>query len=95
MSPAQQSALAAESVPLSDVVSPDSLVAGFDAAIAKAFEQLSNTGDASLTEHRAVGRAGLPSTVIGLLFHGAEHTARHAGQVVTTALVVRQALPAG
>jgi hypothetical protein len=26
----------------------------------------------------------LPTTVLGALFHGAEHTARHAGQLVTT-----------
>jgi hypothetical protein len=38
---------------------------------------------------RAVGRAQLPSTVIGLLFHGAEHSARHAGQIATLAKVVR------
>jgi hypothetical protein len=35
-----------------------------------------------------VGRGRLPSTVIGLLFHAAEHTQRHAGQVVTTARIV-------
>ena len=31
----------------------------------------------------------LPSTVIGLLFHAAEHTQRHMGQMVTTAKFVR------
>jgi hypothetical protein len=36
-----------------------------------------------------VGRAGLPSTVIGLLFHLAEHAQRHAGQALTTAKIVR------
>ena len=39
-------------------------------------------------EARSVGRAQLPTTVIGLLFHAAEHTQRHAGQAVTTARVV-------
>jgi uncharacterized damage-inducible protein DinB len=34
---------------------------------------------------RGVGRAGLPSTVGGLLVHCAEHTQRHTGQAVTTA----------
>jgi uncharacterized damage-inducible protein DinB len=37
---------------------------------------------------RGVGRAGLPSTVGGLLVHCAEHTQRHVGQAVTTAKVV-------
>lgn len=39
-------------------------------------------------EERGVGRAGLPSTVGGLLVHCADHTQRHAGQMVTTAKVV-------
>jgi uncharacterized damage-inducible protein DinB len=34
---------------------------------------------------RGVGRAGLPSTVGGLLVHCAEHTQRHTGQAITTA----------
>jgi hypothetical protein len=41
-----------------------------------------------LVEARSVGRAKLPTTVIGLLFHAAEHTQRHAGQAVTPARVV-------
>ena len=57
----------------------------FDAAMA----QLRATPPASLNDARAVGRAALPTTVLGLLFHAAEHSQRHAGQVVTTAKVVR------
>jgi hypothetical protein len=38
-----------------------------------------------LLDFRGVGRAQLPSTVLGLLFHGAEHMQRHVGQAVTTA----------
>lgn len=37
--------------------------------------------EGELLEARAVGRAGLPSTVLGLLFHAAEHAQRHAAQV--------------
>ena len=51
--------------------------------------QLRATPPASLLDARAVGRAGLPTTVLGLLFHAAEHSQRHAGQVVTTAKIVR------
>lgn len=40
-------------------------------------------------EARGVGRAGLPTTVVGLLIHAAEHTQRHVGQAVTTAKVLR------
>jgi uncharacterized damage-inducible protein DinB len=47
------------------------------------------TADArTLFEARPVGRAKLPSTVIGLLYHAAEHTVRHAGQALTTAKIL-------
>jgi hypothetical protein len=64
------------------------LVAEFDAAVDRALEQLRSTADATLLEPREVGRGRLPSTVIGLLFHAAEHTQRHVGQLVTTARFV-------
>jgi uncharacterized damage-inducible protein DinB len=38
----------------------------------------------ALLAPRSVGRSALPSTVLGLLFHAAEHAQRHAGQVATT-----------
>jgi uncharacterized damage-inducible protein DinB len=34
---------------------------------------------------REVGRARLPSTVLGLLYHAAEHAQRHAGQIAIIA----------
>jgi uncharacterized damage-inducible protein DinB len=42
-----------------------------------------------LQDVRSVGRAGLPTTLVGLLIHIAEHTQRHVGQLITTAKVVR------
>jgi hypothetical protein len=38
---------------------------------------------ATLREPRTVGRKRLPTTVIGLLTHIAEHTQRHIGQAIT------------
>ena len=35
-----------------------------------------------------VGRAGLPTTTLGLLFHAAEHSTRHAGQAISTAKIL-------
>jgi hypothetical protein len=35
-----------------------------------------------------VGRAALPTNVLGLIFHAAEHMQRHAGQLVTTAKIL-------
>jgi uncharacterized damage-inducible protein DinB len=43
----------------------------------------------SLADYRSVGRANLPSTVGGLVFHAAEHTQRHVGQLLVTAKVVQ------
>ena len=67
----------------------DSLRAELAAAIEGALDQLRRTPGQLLLEPRAVGRQHLPSTVLGLLFHGAEHAARHAGQALTTAKIVR------
>jgi uncharacterized damage-inducible protein DinB len=64
-------------------------VARVHAAIDVALAQLRATPRAALLEAREVGRARLPSTVLGLLFHVAEHTQRHTGQVIATAKVVR------
>ena len=44
----------------------------------------------ALYEPRGVGRQALPTTVIGLLVHIAEHTQRHLGQAITLSQVVRQ-----
>lgn len=54
-----------------------------------ALAQLSVTPDDVLDENRPVGRARLPATVRGLLFHAAEHMTRHTGQIITTARIVR------
>ena len=65
------------------------LLAGARAAVEAALEQLRRTDPATLDEAREVGRAKLPSTARGLLMHGAEHAVRHAGQIATTARIVR------
>lgn len=66
-----------------------SLVADAVAAMDAALAHLRATRREDLLAPRAVGRAGLPSTVLGLLFHVGEHASRHLGQIVTTAKVVR------
>jgi uncharacterized damage-inducible protein DinB len=58
------------------------------AEINKALGFLKNVQPESLFEERFVGRRKLPTNVFGLLFHIAEHTARHVGQLVTTAKIV-------
>jgi uncharacterized damage-inducible protein DinB len=83
----QKAAFKAESATQSGNVA--ALLAGVTAAIDKALAQLRATPETTLFDARAVGRAQLPTTVIGLLFHAAEHSQRHAGQVVTTVKIVR------
>ena len=61
------------------------LSARVDAAVA----ELRTIDVTTLTDFRGVGRAQLPSTVIGCLVHGAEHAMRHVGQLSVTARLVR------
>lgn len=55
---------------------------------------LSGVDPATLPDFRSVGRAELPSTVGGLLFHAAEHSMRHVGQLLVTARVLGEYNPA-
>jgi uncharacterized damage-inducible protein DinB len=88
LSAAQLARLAAEGDPDRSAGAAERLVAEFDAAIERALHQVRTTPESTLLHPRSVGRARLPSTVIGLLVHVAEHTQRHVGQLVTTARVV-------
>ena len=60
------------------------LVEAFQEQVENCLQKLKNIEAQTLTEKRGVGRAQLPSTVIGLLFHAAEHTMRHTGQLLVT-----------
>ncbi|MBC7567062.1 MAG: DinB family protein [Pedobacter sp.] len=65
------------------------LVERFNRQVDTAMGQLMTIDGDTLTQYRGVGRAGLPSTVIGLLVHAAEHTMRHVGQLMVTAAVIK------
>jgi len=82
LTPQQLTYLAAESKERSHDV--QSLLQSFNQQVDKAIQQLSETDESTLTQPRGVGRAQLPSTVIGLLVHAAEHTMRHTGQLMVT-----------
>jgi uncharacterized damage-inducible protein DinB len=66
----------------------EELVSTLQQTIGRALNQLRATSAESLTNSREVGRAKLPSTVLGLLFHAAEHAQRHSGQLTTTARIL-------
>jgi uncharacterized damage-inducible protein DinB len=91
LSDAQKRALAAEGAPGEPPATLADLSAELDAAIERALAQLRATSADGLLVERRVGRAGLPSNVLGLLFHAAEHSTRHVGQAITTARVLRRA----
>ena len=69
-------------------ITVEQLVKNFDEQVDKAIKQLIETPENSLLEKRGVGRAQLPSNVLGLLFHAAEHTMRHTGQLLVTARIL-------
>ena len=59
--------------------------------IRSAVAELRTIDPATLGDFREVGRARLPSTVIGCLAHAAEHAMRHVGQLSVTVRIVRSA----
>ncbi|RFM30299.1 DinB family protein [Deminuibacter soli] len=63
----------------------------FNKQVDAAITQLHTTGESDLLQPRGVGRKQLPSNVLGLLVHAAEHTQRHTGQLLVTAKVVSYA----
>ena len=65
-------------------ISLNSLINNFNKQVDESLKQLSTTNEALLVDYRSVGRKQLPSTVGGLLFHAAEHTMRHVGQLLVT-----------
>ncbi len=88
LSETQMQSLKAEGIEKSEIT-VQQLIENFNKQVEKAIFQLKNTDEKTLTEVRGVGRAKIPSTVIGLLFHAAEHTTRHLGQLLVTSKVVK------
>lgn len=80
--------LAAERVAGTPPTSAAELSAAAQTKIDEALTVLRNTPNDTLFAARHVGRAQLPTNVFGLLFHIAEHTQRHTGQLITTARIV-------
>jgi uncharacterized damage-inducible protein DinB len=72
------------------------LIDAFHRQVDRAIDQLRQTDERTLTGYRSVGRAQLPSTLLGLLVHAAEHIQRHVGQLlVTVRVLVPNGLNAG
>ena len=89
LSESQRAALAAEQTMLEPHHSAHDLLRAWQAVVDRALLQLVQTPEDLLGSPRLVGRAQLPATVRGLLFHAAEHAQRHVGQIITTAKIIR------
>jgi uncharacterized damage-inducible protein DinB len=61
----------------------------FGTGLDSAINYLRDVSPETLLLPREVGRKRLPSTTLGLIFHAAEHSARHAGQIVTLTRIVQ------
>jgi uncharacterized damage-inducible protein DinB len=81
---AQVAALKAENPAAHPPAVAADLVRAFREQVDRALDELRAIGEDTLLDPRAVGRSGLPSTRMGLLFHAAEHTQRHVGQLLVT-----------
>tara|TARA_R110000796_G_scaffold67449_5_gene154787 strand:+ start:38917 stop:39441 length:525 start_codon:yes stop_codon:yes gene_type:complete len=68
----------------------EKLVEQFNNQVDVALQYFKQIPENSLTEVRTVGRKKLPSTVIGLLFHAAEHSQRHIGQLLVTVSILNE-----
>jgi len=88
LSEQQLAYLKAEGNPEGKLVNVDDLITAFNKQVDKAIVQLEKTDQSILTEMRGVGRTMMPSTVIGLYVHAAEHTMRHTGQLLVTVKIL-------
>jgi hypothetical protein len=61
----------------------EQLLAILEKTLREAGETVRGIAPTTLEEPRVVGRKKLPTTVIGLLTHIAEHTQRHVGQAIS------------
>jgi hypothetical protein len=89
LGPDQLRALAAEKTAYEDRPVRATLLAGLAEGIAAALDYFRRLTPDQLLMPREVGRKRLPSTTLGLIVHAAEHSARHAGQIVTLGPIVR------
>lgn len=81
--------LSNEGNPTNKVYTSAALADAFYRQVDEAIRVLSATDTNTLTNFRGVGRKQLPSTVIGLYMHAAEHTMRHLGQLIVTVNVLK------
>jgi len=86
LSPEQLAFMKAEGVPGASL---EELLAGVDQGLRSVEDRIRTIDPATIHEPRFIGRKRLPTTVLGLLVHIAEHSQRHLGQAITTAKMLK------
>jgi hypothetical protein len=89
LSEAQLAFLKAESTPGSSLTE---LMEHVEASLQRAEKSIRGLRPSTFADPRFVGRRRIPTTVIGLAIHIAEHTQRHCGQAITTSRLLQAAL---
>lgn len=90
LNPQQMQQLHDEAISPNENLNVRNLIERFNKQVDTAIVQLKNTDPSMLTEFRGIGRKQIPTTLIGLLFHVAEHIMRHLGQLIVTAKIVKE-----
>lgn len=90
LNPQQMQQLHDEAISPNENLNVRNLIERFNKQVDTAIVQLKSTDPSTLTEFRGIGRKQIPTTLIGLLFHAAEHTMRHLGQLIVTAKIVKE-----
>jgi uncharacterized damage-inducible protein DinB len=86
LSEAQMTTLRSEKEP---GATREQLLAAIETAFRDAEAVVRTLNPTTLSDPREIGRKRLPTTVIGLLTHIAEHTQRHVGQAISAAKLAR------
>ena len=87
----QMDALLIEGKEEKNSLSAKELIEELDKQIDDAIKELISVKEDTLTEARGVGRKQIPTTLIGLYFHTAEHSMRHIGQLLVTVRILKAA----
>jgi len=65
------------------------LLTRFNNQVNKALTQLKNMDEKTLLEPRGIGIKQIPTNILGLIFHAAEHMQRHVGQLFVTVRILK------
>jgi hypothetical protein len=89
LSKEQMHSLSLEGDKVNISLSMEQMILALDQRIILAINQLKTTNDETLTEKRGIGRKQVPTTLMGLFVHAAEHSMRHLGQLLVTVKMLK------